>query len=155
MAIGAGAAIVNLFIISVSIERAVERGKKGPVTLGFFLRILLYGGAFVLAVRLSGVTAVGAVIGFLIPRVSLYIKHGLLPTLREKLGKEPKPVYKTDTSSNLFIKEPSQVKDFGGRTYLTYHHYRKIRVIPELTGPAGPENEKKEKKRQKDAKRTY
>ena len=136
---------MNLLIIGVSIEKAVEQGKKGPVTFGFYMRILLFGGAFVLAVKTSGISGVGAFIGFLLPQVVLFIKLGMLPAILAKLRKEPPPVYKTDTSSNLFIKEPCKALDFRGRTYVTYRHYRKIRVVPEPATPADAARAEKKK----------
>ena len=132
LAIGACVAIVNLSVISVTINQAIERGKKGPVIWGFILRVVLYGGAFWLAVTTSGVSGVGAAIGFLLPRITLYIRYGLLLALRRKLKKEPAPVYKADTRSNVFIKEPWLVRySKKGRSYVTHRHYRKVRVVPQ------------------------
>ena len=127
LAIGVCIAIVNLHVISITIEQAVNRGKKGPVILGLVIRILLYGGAFLLAAKTSGVTAIGAAIGFLLPRIVLYIKYGLAPAIRRKLGKEPPAIYKTDTRSMVFIKEPLMVKYKRGRTYMTHRHFKKRR----------------------------
>ena len=137
LAIGACVAIVNLNIISTSIDRAVAKGKKGPVIFGFILRLLLYFGAFWLAITTSGLTGLGAAIGFLLPRIVLYISKGLVPFLKKKINKEPDPVYVTDTRSNMFIKEPSMVRSKNNRSYVTYRHYRKIRVNPKTDRPAG------------------
>jgi hypothetical protein len=127
LAIGTCIAIINLNIISKSIDRAVETGRKAPVTLGLIVRILLYGGGFLLAAGTSGLSGLGAAIGFLLPRAVLYITKALAPAIKRKITKEPAAVYVTDTSSNLFIKEPWIVRYRKGRTYITYRHYRKIR----------------------------
>ena len=131
LAIGICIAIVNLNIISVSIERAFDRGKRWPVIVGFFIRVLLYGGAFLLAVRTSPISGLGAAIAFLLPHLMMYLCQGILPYFRRKLNKEPPAVYITDTKSNLFIKEPWIVLYKNGRAYVTYKHYRKIRVAGE------------------------
>ena len=127
LAIGVCVAIVNLHIISITIARAVERGKKTPVIAGFIVRALLYGGAFLLAVRTSGASGLGAAAGFLLPRVVMYFRYGLLSAARRKLRKEPAPVFVTDTRSNMFIKEPQYVLYCGGKTYMTHRHYRKVK----------------------------
>ena len=137
MAIGACVAIVNLNIISVSIDRAIAKGKRGPVIFGFFLRLLLYFGAFWLAVSTSGITGIGAAVGFMLPRIVLFVRKALLPIIKKKIFKEPDPVYVTDTRSNLFVKEPWIVRSKNNRSYMTYRHYRKIRVLPETDGTAG------------------
>ncbi|MCL1895817.1 MAG: hypothetical protein FWG03_04645 [Clostridiales bacterium] len=140
LAIGACAAVINLNIISVSVDRAVRQGRKGPVILGFVLRALLYGGAFWLAASTSGVCGVGAAAGFLLPRIVMPIRFVFLPWLRMKLGKEPETVYVTDTHSKVFVKEPWHVRYNKGRAYLTHRHYRKVRVVAgptEADGSAG------------------
>jgi hypothetical protein len=127
LAIGVCVAIVNLHIISITIGRAVGQGKTGPVIAGFIIRILLYGGAFVMAVKTSGLTGLGVATGFLLPRVTLYIRYGLLPVIRRKLGKEPPPVYVTDSRSNMLVKDPSFIRYSGGKVYMTHRHYRKVK----------------------------
>ena len=131
LAIGVCIAIVNLHVIGITIEQAVYRGKKGPVTLGFIIRALLYGGAFLLAVKTSYITAIGAAVGFLLPRIVLYIRLGLAPAVRKKLAKEPPAVYRADARSRVFIKEPWIVRYRKGRAYMTFRHYKKIRANPE------------------------
>lgn len=131
LAVGVCVSLVNLSVISSSIERAVARGKKAPVIIGFFIRLVLYAGAFWFAVRTGGVSGLGAAVGFLLPRATLHIRYGFLPWLRQKTGKEAKPVYITDTRCNIFDKEPRFVIYNKGRSYLTHRHFRKIRVAPE------------------------
>ena len=131
MALGVCVSIVNLSVISSSIDRAVASGKKAPVIIGFLVRILLYAGAFWLAVSTGGLSALGAAIGFLLPRLILQIIYGTAPWLKQKIGREPKPVYKTDTRSNIFDKEPRFVRYNRGRAYMTHRHFRKVRVVGE------------------------
>ena len=128
LAIGACASVIALNIIHYSIERAAERRKKGPVVLGFIVRVLLYGGALFFAVSTAGLTFAGAAIGLVLPHAALYVMRGLLPVIRKKIAKEPETVWVTDTRSLLFVKEPWFVLDKEGRTYLTHKHYRKIKV---------------------------
>ena len=129
LALGVCAAIINLNVISVSVERAVASGRKAPVTLGFLIRILLYAGAFCLAVLTSGLSALGAAVGFLLPRLVMYIFFGFLPWFKQKTGREPKPVYAPDTHSNIFIKEPLHVLYNRGRAFITHRHFKKVRVV--------------------------
>jgi len=137
LALGICAALIALYVISVSIDRAVARGKRSPVFLGFFIRMLLYGGALWLAVRTSGISGAGAAIGLLLPQAALRIRLGLVPAIRRKLGREPAAVYRTDTRSRVFVKEPWLVRYNKGRMYLTHRHYRKVRVVSGMTGTAG------------------
>ena len=143
MAVGVCASVVSLNIISVSIERAVERGRKGPVILGFIVRILLYCGAFWLAVRTSGVSGLGAAIGFLLPRITMQVRYALLPWLRRKLGKEPRIIYKTDTQSNVFVKEPWLVRYNKGKAYVTHRHYKKAQVVQDPQEKGSGEEKRK------------
>ena len=133
LAIGACVAIIALNIISLSIGRAAERGKKKPVIFGYIIRVLLYGGALFFAVRTSGLTFAGAAIGLLLPHAAIYVMLGLLPAVRKKFRKEPKEVWVADTRSMMFVKEPSLVLYRKGRAYLTHRHYRKIRVTGDGT----------------------
>ena len=128
LAVGVCAAAISLGIISSTIEKAVERGHRGPVVIGFFIRVLLYGGALMLAAGTGGLAVPGAAIGMLIPHVVIYVRHALVPAFRRKLGKEPAPVYVTDTKSKVFFKEPWLVKYKRGRAYLTHRHFRKVNI---------------------------
>ena len=124
-------AVINLNIISSSIQKAVEKGKRSPVIFGFIIRIILYGGGFLLAVTTAPLSGLGAAIGFVLPHLVLYFRKGILLWIKRKTGKEPKAVYVTDTSVNMFIKEPLMVSYRNNRTYLTYKHYRKKRIVQE------------------------
>jgi len=127
LAIGVCAAVINLSIISTSIEKAVAVNKRAPVIIGFVVRVLLYAGALLLAINASTISCLGAAIGMLLPRVVMYIRYAIRPAIRKWLGREPKAVYVTDTSSLMFIKEPSIVRHAGGKAYMTHRHYRKKR----------------------------
>ena len=129
LAIGTCIAIINLNIISTSISKAIEKGRKGPVTLGLIVRIMTYSGGALLTFTTSPIAGLGATVGFLLPRIALFIMKAVVPTIKRKFKKEPPPVYVTDTSSNLFIKEPGLVVYKNSRTYMTYKHYRKKRVV--------------------------
>jgi len=135
LAIGVCVAVLNLNIISKSIEKAVAQRNRSPVIVGFFIRIVLYGGGFYLAVTTSLISGLAAAIGFALPHIVLYIRKAIMPVLKKKINKEPAPIYVVDTSSNMFIKEPWIVQYKNSRTYLTYRHYRKRRIQKE-TGEA-------------------
>jgi hypothetical protein len=128
LAIGVCASVINLGVISASIKRAVERGRKEPVTAGFIVRTLIYAGALVLAARTGALAFYGAALGVLVPHIVIFVKYAIIPAFRRKLGREPMPVYVTDTSSKLFIKDPWLVSYKRGRTYLTYKHFRKVNI---------------------------
>jgi len=134
LAIGACAAIISLYIISRTIEQAAESRRRSPVIFGFIIRVLLYGGALYLAVSTSPVSLAGAAIGLLLPHISLYIMYGLVPAVRRKRQGRTAPEARwiPDTRSRLFIKDPWLVRYQRGRAFVTYRHYRKLRVA----GPA-------------------
>jgi len=131
LAIGVCAAVIALNVIGFSIERATDSGKRKPVIFGYLFRIVLYGGALLLAINTSVASFAGAAIGLLLPHAALYVTYGLVPVIRRKVMREPQPVWVTDTSSLLFFKEPYHVIDNKGKTYLTHKHYRKKRIIPD------------------------
>jgi len=133
LAIGACASIIALNIISFTVERAAESGKRKPVIFGFIIRVLLYGGVLYLAVSTSVLSFFGAAIGLLLPHIAMYIMFGLVPAVRRRLRKEPAPAWVADTRSMMFVKEPYLTKYNKGRTYLTHRHYRKIRVYSDGT----------------------
>jgi len=133
LAIGACVAIIALNIISRTIDRAAGSGKKAPVLFGFFIRVLLYGGALYFAASTSVLTFAGAAAGLLLPHAAMYIMYGLVLVIKRKLKNEPAPTWVPDTRSLLFIKEPQFEKPNKGRTYLTHRHYRKIRVTSDGT----------------------
>ena len=129
LAIGACVAIIALNLICFTIERAASSGKRIPVIIGFYTRIALYGGALYLAATTSIITLAGAAIGLILPHIVLYLSYGLVPAIKKRVKKEPEPVWITDTSSLLFIKEPYFIVSKKGKTYLTHKHYRKTRVF--------------------------
>ena len=128
LAIGACAAIIALNIISFTVTQAAQSGKKKPVITGFIIRILLYGGALYLAASTATLSLVGAAIGLILPRVALHVMYGIAPAIKRRIRKEPAPIWASDTSSMMFVKEPYFTSFNKGRTYLTHRHYRKIRV---------------------------
>jgi len=129
LAIGACAAVIALYIISFSIDYATESGKKSPVLIGFFIRIILYGGALWIAIRTSGSAGIGSAVGLLLPHAALRVRYIMVPAIRRRFGKEPAAVYKADTRSRVFIKEPWLVRYNKGRSYITHRHYKKVKVL--------------------------
>ena len=136
LAIGTCIAIVNLNIISVSINSAVAKGRRGPVIAAFIIRIVIYGAVFLMGARTSYISGLGVAIGFVLPNISMLVMYLLWPAIKRKMGKEEHATYVTDTRSNLFIKDPWLEHTYRGRNYLTYKHYRKIRIV---SAPAGAE----------------
>ena len=129
LAIGVCAAVISLNIISSTIDKAVERGRRAPVIIGFISRIALYIAALYLAATTAPLAALGAAIGLLLPHLVIYARFALRPAIRRKMGKEPRHTYVTDTHSNIFIKEPWLVRYNKGKTYITHRHYKKVRVV--------------------------
>lgn len=128
LAIGVCASVICLNIISSTIDKAVARGRKTPVFIGFIVRLILYFAALYLAASTDGIAVLGAAIGLLLPHLVIYVRFALRPAIRRKMGKTPRYTYVTDTRSNIFIKEPSIELYKKGRTYLTHRRFRKVRV---------------------------
>ena len=128
LAIGACASVISLNIISSTIEKAIEKGRKAPVIVGLVTRIVLYLAALYLAATTAPLSALGAAIGLLLPHLVIYVRFALRPAIRWKMGKDPKHTYVTDMRSNIFIKEPWIVRYNKGKAYMTHRHYRKARV---------------------------
>jgi hypothetical protein len=128
LAIGVCASVISLHIISSTIEKAVARGRKTPVMIGFIMRLVLYAAGLYLAATTDSLAVLGAAIGLLLPLLVIYVRFAIGPAIRRKLGKDPNYTYVPDTRTNIFIKEPSFVRYNKGKAYLTHRHYRRLRV---------------------------
>ena len=131
LALGTCAAVVNMNILCASIAQAAAKSKKWPVQGGLALRALIYCGVFLLSIYTSGIAGLGAGVGFVLPRLSMFYVLKLRKTIREKKGLEAQYVYIADTSSNVFFKEPRFVAggyNGGKRSYLTHRRFRKVRI---------------------------
>ena len=127
LVLGVCAALVNMGILSFSIDRAIALGKKGPVNVGLIVRIIIYAAAFFISARTGHISGIGTAIGFILPKLAMQIEFNFLPWFRRKTGREPEPVFVTDKQSKIFDKEPRFVLYNKGRMYVTHRKYRKVR----------------------------
>jgi len=80
---GVVVSLICIFLLSISIERAVQRGKKALMPLGMLLRLVLYGVAFYLAIKFGGKTGgIGCAIGFFLPMGGLIVSQQIVPKIK-------------------------------------------------------------------------
>ena len=127
LALGICAALINMSVLSFTVERSIALGKKGPVNAGLVIRIAIYAAAFLISARTGGISGLGTAIGFVLPKIAMQIKFNFLPWFRGKTGREPAPVYVTDKYSKIFDKEPRFVLYNKGRMYITHKKFRKVK----------------------------
>ena len=132
LALGTCASVINMNILSVFIEQASKKGKKGLIQGSFLVRVLIYGSVFWLVMNTAALASLGAVIGFFLPQIAMLYIFRLRPVIRRKTGEEPGYIYVIDTKSKVFFKEPRFVIDnynSGKRSYVTHRRFRKVRKV--------------------------
>jgi hypothetical protein len=152
LVLGAAVSSLNIFLLGFFTERALTRGQGFLGTIGFILRMLIYGGAFAVSLTMMGtVAAIGTAIGFMTAYAALFYLSGVRPWLLKKIrqsavraGKVPQEeapvleyVYETairDANGKrryMFVKSFSMSAYRGGRTYITYRQFKRLKEIRE------------------------
>ncbi|HHX13867.1 MAG TPA: ATP synthase subunit I [Clostridiales bacterium] len=83
LALGTCIAIVNFNLLALTAKLTLERQKTLYSPLGYLLRMIIYGFVFWAALKISPLSALAAVIGFMTLKAAIFILHGLKPKFRE------------------------------------------------------------------------
>lgn len=76
LVLGTAIAIFNFSIMAFTFKRALN-GKGVPIAiLGYIVRLLIYGGAFYISMKVSPISGLGTVLGFLTLKGAIYYLHG-------------------------------------------------------------------------------
>ena len=129
LAIGTVVAIVNTNILSRAAQKAVDTDNKKVFISSYILRIVIYGGAFILSIKTAGIAGLGTAIGFFLPQISMYIVAGLLPKIRKMRGLENPVHYETDETKRVFEKNPWIELCYNERIYKSYKRFRIVKLV--------------------------
>jgi hypothetical protein len=139
LVLGLAISIIGIRLLSATLDAAAQARRPVAVTLGYLVRILLYAFALYLCARTGMAAFFGCVAGLLLPKAALAVSQLLTPKVRRALGREEPEtehfVAVTDPASRLFVKTQGMMKDRGGRTYVTYRHFKHYKLV------YGPANE--------------
>lgn len=109
LALGTLSSIVSFGVLVWAGKRAIEQGKKSMSVVGYFIRLAIYGLAFVIAIKLSLYAALASLIGIMSSKLALIYAYGIKP----KVGRKPN---KKDA--------PTKEIRLKGRVYKTHKHIR-------------------------------
>jgi len=87
LALGTCIAIVNFNILAFCCKKVVDGGGAFASLAGYLFRMMIYGFAFYMSVKISLYSAAGTVIGFLTLKIGLYYLHGFKPKFSESSAK--------------------------------------------------------------------
>ena len=75
---GTAVSVMSLLIMIYAAKRTVESGVKWVATLGYLIRLPMYGVVVILCLKIGGLTAgIGCLIGFMTLTVSVIFIHGI------------------------------------------------------------------------------
>ncbi|MDR0875953.1 MAG: hypothetical protein LBN12_07085 [Clostridiales Family XIII bacterium] len=133
LVLGLAVAIIGIRLLSATLEAAAQARRPVAVTLGYLVRILLYAFALYLCARTGAAAFFGCVAGLLLPKAALAVSQLVTPKVRRALGKEEPEtehfVAVADPQGRLFVKTQGMMKDRGGRTYVTYRHFKHYKLV--------------------------
>ncbi|MDR1246755.1 MAG: hypothetical protein LBK57_06970 [Clostridiales Family XIII bacterium] len=87
LALGTAVSAVNFSILVFVSKRLLNGGRTWMGFAGYLVRLIVYGFAFFMALRVSNASAVGAALGFITLKIAVYYIHGF-KGLRSALSKK-------------------------------------------------------------------
>jgi hypothetical protein len=149
--LGTAVSILNISFLTIFTVRALSCGRSAITVIGFVLRVLIYGVSFGFSLLAMGnMAALGTACGFVMAYAALFYLNGVKPRLfagsvRRKITKktlETQPacagfdyVYANairDADGKrryVLVKNFSMTKYRGGKTYVTYKQFRKLKEV--------------------------
>jgi hypothetical protein len=98
LALGTAVAVVNFNILAFASRKLLNGGHAWMGFAGYLVRLVVYGFAFYMALRISNAAAIGSALGFITLKIAMYYIHGfkgLRSALSEKrTGVKPLPLKK-------------------------------------------------------------
>ena len=94
LALGTAIAILNFNIMAFTLKRALSGRGISISMLGYIIRLLIYGGTFYISMRVSQLSGLGTVLGFLTLKGAIYYLHGFKAKFSE--GRKVSPNLKAE-----------------------------------------------------------
>ena len=129
LALGTVIAIINTQILFGAVQKTVDTGNKKYIFTFKVLRLVLYGGGFVLALTISEMTGIATAICFFLPKISVFIIKGPMSKIRLWLGYDKPIRYETDETRRVFEKKPWIEMTYNGRTYKSLRRFRIVKAV--------------------------
>ena len=93
LVLGTVVSILAFSVLVWSARRTLKQGKKSLSVVGYMIRLILYGAAFLAGIKLSIPAGIAAVIGILTTKAALLIVYGIKPKF-DKDRKVPEHIRK-------------------------------------------------------------
>lgn len=85
---GTATAVINLFLLSLTITKAVEKPNGAILTFtGYMIRLTIYGAVFFFSIREGLTSGLATLLGFMTVKMGILLVHGLKLKLRSRATK--------------------------------------------------------------------
>jgi hypothetical protein len=92
LALGTFISVVNFNILAFTSQKILRDGRAWTSFVSYIIRLAVYGFAFYMASRVSGVAALGAALGFISLKIAIYFIHIFkAPRAAAPVKREPRP----------------------------------------------------------------
>ncbi len=76
LSLGTAIAIVNFNLMAITFRLVLEKRNRSIAFIGYLLRLAVYGGVFLISIRVSLISALGTALGFLTLKLAMIYLHG-------------------------------------------------------------------------------
>jgi hypothetical protein len=83
LALGTAVSVVNFSLLVLTSQRLLDNGRAWMGFGSYLVRLVVYGFAFYMALRVGYTAAIGAALGFLTLKLAIYYVHGLRAPRRD------------------------------------------------------------------------
>lgn len=119
--LGTAISIVNFNIMAFTFSRILSNGNRFMATVGYLIRLIIYGGVFMAALNVSRFAAFGCLAGFVTLKIAIYYLHGFKPGFKwVKLKKGGENKHK---KKNILIRDPYKIKYCKGKAIITHKRF--------------------------------
>lgn len=74
--LGTAISIVNFNLMEITFKRALVSKSSVIAFVGYLIRLVLYGGAFYMAMKVSNISGLASLLGFMTLKAAIYYLHG-------------------------------------------------------------------------------
>jgi hypothetical protein len=76
LSLGTAIAIVNFHLMAITFRLVLEKRNRSIAFIGYLIRLAVYGGVFLISIRVSLISALGTALGFLTLKLAMFYLHG-------------------------------------------------------------------------------
>ena len=76
LSLGTAIAIVNFNLMAITFRLVLEKRNRSIAFIGYLIRLAVYGGVFLISIRVSMISALGTALGFLTLKLAMFYLHG-------------------------------------------------------------------------------